>query len=308
MNLPINPFATKFQKTFTITFVFIFFALNFSQSQTLNEEIDSETDATFLLGRIDKNGLTSTNYNSWFSENFENYQLDESVIEDISKTLKDYTITVFMGTWCGDSKQEVPRFYKILEACNFPIQQLTVIAVNRKPYMYKQSPNHEESGLNIHRVPTIIFYKNRKEVNRIVEHPVETLEKDILKIISANNYIPNYQIVEKINAILKYEGLNGLKSNMINLSKTYENKVTSISELNTYGYVLYSNNYIEEAIEVFKLNTQLFPKEPNTYMSLANTLGVFGEQKQAIEVLEKSLTIFPDNNALKENLQAIKTN
>lgn len=295
-------------KGYIITFIFIFSALNIALSQTLNEEVDSDTDAPFLLGKIDKSGLTSKSYNDWFSKNYEDYQLDDTIIKDIASSLKDYTITLFMGTWCGDSKQEVPKFYKILEACNFPKEQLTVVAVSRKPNMYKQSPNHEEVGLNIHRVPTFIFYKNRKEVNRIVEHPVETLEKDILKIITTNDYTSNYQLVEKINAILKYDGINGLKVAKENLSTGYKDKVKSMYELNTFGVILYSTNRIEEAIEVFKLNTQLFPELPNTYMTLANTLGVTGEQKRAIEVLEKAITLFPDNKDLVENLQAIKTN
>ena len=108
-----------------------------------------------------------------------------------------------MGTWCGDSKQEVPRFYKVLEACEFPEDQLTVIALSSKPYMYKKSPNHEEAGLNIHRVPTFIFYKDRKEVNRIVEHPIETFEKDMLNIVTKNDYKSNYQIVTKFITFLE---------------------------------------------------------------------------------------------------------
>lgn len=127
------------------------------------------------------------------------------------QALKGYTITLFLGTWCGDSKQEVPKFYKVLEACNFPLDQLSVIAVSRKPNMYKQSPQHEEAGLNIHRVPTFIFYINGKEINRIVEHPIETFEQDIQNIIIKNKYKSNYQIVTAIDNILKKKGLKGLK-------------------------------------------------------------------------------------------------
>lgn len=35
----------------------------------------------------------------------------------------------------------------------------------------------------IERVPTFIFYKNESEIGRIIETPVETLEKDILNIL-----------------------------------------------------------------------------------------------------------------------------
>ena len=45
-----------------------------------------------------------------------------------------------------------------------------------------------EKGLNITNVPTFIFYKNGKEVNRIVESPRVSLEQDMIDIINGNNY------------------------------------------------------------------------------------------------------------------------
>ncbi|GAB5565325.1 MAG: hypothetical protein Wins2KO_23880 [Winogradskyella sp.] len=277
------------------------------QAQELNKEITDEGNP-FLLGKIDKSGLTSDNYNQWFSENYDNYQVDNNIINDLKTTLNNFTITVFMGTWCGDSKREVPRFYKILEASNFPMHQLTVIALSSKPYMYKQSPRHYEAGLNIHRVPTFIFYKNGKEINRIVEHPVESLEKDMLYITTSNDYESNYQIVTQINTILKNDGLNGLKKQSKKLVKQFKNKVSSMFELNTYGRVLFSKNQKEAAIEVFKINNLLFEEEPRTYMSLANTLGVLNYKNEAIKVLENAVKQFPDNTDLKENLEVIQSN
>ena len=53
---------------------------------------------------------------------------------------------------------------------------------------YKQSPNPEAKGLNIHRVPTFIFYKDAKEIGRFVERVRESLEKDMLKIVSGQEY------------------------------------------------------------------------------------------------------------------------
>jgi tetratricopeptide (TPR) repeat protein len=213
-----------------------------------------------------------------------------------------------MGTWCGDSKEEVPKFYKVLEACDFPMEQLTVIAVSRQRDMYKQSPNHEEKGLNIHRVPTVIFYKNGKEINRIVEHPIATFEEDILNIITKNDYKSNYQIVAKVDKILKRKGVKGLKRKHKKLLKNYKNKVSSMFELNTYGRILLSTDRMDEAIAVFKFNTKLFPDEPRTYMSLANTLGLSDQKEKAIKVLEKAIKLHPENQDLKENLEVIKSN
>ena len=290
--------------TLIITLLFIFQI----SAQSLNQEIVEEGKTPYLLGKIDKAGLQGENYNSWFNKNYEDYKPNKTIINDIASGLKNYSITLFMGTWCGDSKQEVPKLYKVLEASNYPIDQLTVIAVSSEPNMYKQSPNHEEAGLNIHRVPTVIFYKEGKEINRIVEHPITTFEEDIKNIITVNNYKSNYQIVAQVNKILKKKGLKGLEKKHNKLVKTFSGKVSSMFELNTYGQILYGTNRIDEAIAVFKLNTALFPDQPRSYMSLANTLGISGQKEEAIKVLEEAIRIHPENNDLKENLSVIKSN
>ena len=161
-------------------------------SQAINKSVIDKKGTKKLLGEINKQGLEQAPFNDWFSKNYDSYLVNEKVVEKLINSLKEYKITVFLGTWCGDSKREVPRFYNVLEAANFPKNQLKVIAVDNDTKTYKQSPGGEEKGLNIHRVPTFIFYKDGKEVNRIVEYPKETLEKDMLKITTGEKYTPNY--------------------------------------------------------------------------------------------------------------------
>ncbi len=290
--------------TIIITLV-VSFQIN---AQQLNQEIAKESETAYLLGKIDKSGLEGENYTSWFTKNYEDYPINQTLINEIASELKTYSITLFMGTWCGDSKKEVPRLYKVLEACDFPMDQLTVIAVSRASDMYKQSPQHEEVGLNIHRVPTVIFYKEGKEVNRIVEHPIATFEEDIQNIITVNDYKSNYQIVTAVDHILKKKGLKGLKRKRKKLLKTYKEEASSMYELNTYGRILYGTDRKEEAIAVFKFNTELFPNQPRAYMSLANTLGISGYKEEAIKVLQDAVKMHPDNDDLKENLEVIKSN
>jgi tetratricopeptide (TPR) repeat protein len=295
-------------KTTIITLIItLAFALQFN-AQSLNQEIAKKGEAAFLLGKINRSGLEGTNYVSWFTKNYEDYQPNSTLINSIASELKTYSITLFMGTWCGDSKKEVPRLYKVLDACDFPIKQLTIIAVSGATNLYKQCPQHEEIALNIHRVPTIIFHKNGKEVNRIIEHPIATFEEDIRRIITKNDYKSNYQIVTAVDHILKKKGLKGLKRERKTVLKTYTEKVSSWYELNTYGRILYGTERKDEAIAVFSLNTALFPDEPRAYMSLANTLGVSGQKEKAIKVLKDAIKMHPESEDLKQNLEVIKSN
>ncbi|MEX0289828.1 MAG: thioredoxin family protein [Flavobacteriaceae bacterium] len=161
-------------------------------TQERNLRVTDANGREKLLGIIDEQGLRSASFANWFNTQYDHYKVDNSTIKAVSGTLEAYTIKAFMGTWCGDSKREVPRLYKILRAANFPMDQLTMVAVDYIKPNYKKSPTGEEKGLNIVKVPTFIFFKNGKEVNRIIEFPVTSLEKDISAIVNGKNYVPNY--------------------------------------------------------------------------------------------------------------------
>lgn len=57
----------------------------------------------------------------------------------------------------------------------------------------KTLPNDLHRAYNIQFVPTIIFYKNEKEVGRFVEFAQESLEEDIAKIVSGEKYKNPYE-------------------------------------------------------------------------------------------------------------------
>ncbi|NDV16818.1 thiol reductase thioredoxin [Muricauda sp. TY007] len=161
-------------------------------AQEFNREITTENGLKFLVGQINLDGLQSQPYNNWFQNRYESYHPDETMVALFKEKLAEYDIKLFLGTWCGDSKRESPRFIKILEATDFPMEQLEIIALDYRKGHYKTSPTGEEKGLNIIKVPTIIFFKDGKEVNRIVESPQETLEEDIAQIVFKKDYVPNY--------------------------------------------------------------------------------------------------------------------
>ena len=284
----------------------ILLSLQFGYSQTLNRiELDKKGNE-FLLGEINKNGLTRNTFNSWFSKNHEDYLVNKAVTKKLKDSLNQYEIKVFLGTWCGDSKKEVPRFYKVIEAVKFPTNQLQVIAVNRTADAYKQSPNHEEKGLNIHRVPTFIFYKNGKEVNRIVEHPKETLERDMLAIVTNNKYTSNYMAANYMNHLLNSKSLDSLKLNENNLVPRLAEFVKGSRELNTYGYSLLRSKQTEKALYVFDLNTKIFPYKHNVYDSLGEAYLEIGNHNKALKNYYKVLSFKPDNENAIEMIKKIK--
>ncbi len=170
-----------------ISLVLLLFLIQFN-SYTQNEKptISAPLD---LMGIITQEDLKQQPFKQWFDSNYDYYNLNKTVVKEIGNHINGITIKAFLGTWCGDSQIEVPQFYKLLDALNFDYKYLTMIAVDRD----NNTPDNLQEGLNIIRVPTFIFYRNDLEIGRYVEFPRETLEKDILKIVSGKAYKHSYE-------------------------------------------------------------------------------------------------------------------
>lgn len=144
-----------------------------------------------LVGIANKNSFKQEPYGSeWFNDYYSYYTPEDKTINELKPLLKGVTIKAFMGTWCGDSKREIPNFYKILDQTAFNYKNLTMVTVNRA-----KEANGLEKGHDIQRVPTFIFYKKGKEIGRFVEHTVDgaTLEHDILQIVAEKPYKHAYE-------------------------------------------------------------------------------------------------------------------
>lgn len=145
-----------------------------------------------LLGEVHKSLLEEEPYHSWFRSST-TYLPDPEILKQLKGQIHNYDIEVFFGTWCSDSKREIPRFYKILEETNYDLRRLHIYAVGNEGNLYKKTKQGFEDGKNITHVPTFIFYQNGVEMNRIVEEITgNSLEEDILKIVSGEDYSHKY--------------------------------------------------------------------------------------------------------------------
>lgn len=161
---------------------------NSATQDTLTVRIAEKPVADMLLGKIEWTQLQKGEYGEWFNPKFKEYAVDMGSVPEIKKLMKGVQVTTVMGTWCPDSKRETPDFYKIMKAADVPDSDLELIGVDHN----KTSPNGIEKGMDIERVPTFIFIKDGKELGRIVEYPVESLEKDMLQILNGDDYKHTY--------------------------------------------------------------------------------------------------------------------
>jgi thiol-disulfide isomerase/thioredoxin len=169
---------------FLLTFILVLSSCSVQKKVTAEKNKRGD-----LVGIANKESFNQAPYYTWFNKNFSDYKPNEATLTSLKESLKGIKIKGFMGTWCGDSKRETPRFYKILEQTDFNLKNLDLITVDRS----KTTPDNLQEGLDIKRVPTFIFYKNGKEIGRYVEYARETLEKDMLKIVSGESYKHSYE-------------------------------------------------------------------------------------------------------------------
>lgn len=170
-----------------LTTAILFFTLQSCEAQktVVNREVETTNDGKMLLGYQTKDQLLKAPFSDWYTKEHDEYSIDQTAVEELKKeNIKTYNIVLVMGTWCEDSHREVPRFFKILEAVDFPESKLTMIAVNRQ----KEAPGGEEGVYNIQKVPTIIVKRYGEEIGRITENPsTGYLERDLLEILKKDN-------------------------------------------------------------------------------------------------------------------------
>ncbi len=171
---------------FLLLSLFVF--IQCAQQKKLNNKIMEYNGNDMLVGEVNKANFEKKPFSEWFNSTYDDYRPNKELVNSFAPKLKNYDIQVFMGTWCPDSRREVPAFYHILDEAKYPSKQLKVYAVDRS----KKTLDGEEEGKDIRYVPTFIFYKSGKEMGRIVESPINSLEEDINDIVNGNPQTPNY--------------------------------------------------------------------------------------------------------------------
>ncbi|MGM0635157.1 MAG: TlpA family protein disulfide reductase [Bacteroidota bacterium] len=165
----------------------------------VNEPTHFSTEVNYqktelIVGETSVKEILASKNKNWFQSEYNSYQPRETEVEAITKKLKkaDFDFHIYFGTWCPDSRREVPRLVKLLDESGYNTEELYIIGVDtdkKIPGLSRKAQNK----LRVQMVPTIIVYKNDKEVNRFVEFARETLEKDMAKIISEKKYKHSYK-------------------------------------------------------------------------------------------------------------------
>jgi thiol-disulfide isomerase/thioredoxin len=153
----------------SIIFLSILFctAITATAQSTYTTMADPSDASGFIYnGVITKYALQNQPTFTWYADNQKAYTAP-AILMDGMKAQKDaVSYLIFGGTWCSDTQNILPKFFKTQEAAGVADAKISFIGVDRQ----KKSIGNMASVMGITNVPTIIVLKNGKEVGRVVEY------------------------------------------------------------------------------------------------------------------------------------------
>ena len=168
-----------------ISFAFIFIITIACSSSHLtnksNYEVYSDSETKILKGIINRAILEKDTAFKWFTENMKWGQANANAVAAFSKQANKFSLIVFGGTWCHDTQNLLPIFYRLVDKSNYPQNKITLIMVDRK----KQTINNLTEKYNITNVPTFIVMHDGKEAGRIIEYgKYGEIDKELGEIVN----------------------------------------------------------------------------------------------------------------------------
>lgn len=175
-------------KKLLVIIIVSFFTIYSLQAQKYNKKtLDTKTQKEILIGKCNLKGLKTGEFGDILRVEYKYYIPDSNIIGLLQPKLKNIKIIIVMGSWCGDSREQVPRFIKILDVLKFKYRKINFLCVDR---LFKEE-HFDKKITEINKVPTFIIYRKNKEIGRIIESPMQNLEKDLLNILNKPNQTLN---------------------------------------------------------------------------------------------------------------------
>ncbi|HKZ02582.1 MAG TPA: serine hydrolase [Pyrinomonadaceae bacterium] len=135
-----------------------------------------------------------------------------------------------------------------------------------------------------------------------------TIETELTNILfNRPHNLPKMPIADVLQETIERKGIEAGLAQYREL-KTQQPDVYDFNEeeLNRLGYQLLQAKKLKEAIEIFKLNVEQYPKGFNTYDSLGEAYMISGDTALAIQNYKKSLELNPENTNGTEMLRRLE--
>ena len=114
-----------------------------------------------------------------WKEKYDQYDPVADMVDALkAKLVGDVRIDVYLGLWCPDSRNNVPLFIKIMDRAGtaVPVRYFDVPKKANKEILFFIDE------FKVRLIPTFIFYRDDKEIDRIVENPKAGMIEDTMEI------------------------------------------------------------------------------------------------------------------------------
>lgn len=135
-------------------------------------------EESVLVGAVTREEVEAANP-AWVEAGIEAHA-DAEASQALASVEPGAELTVYLGTWCGDSRREVPRFWKALDAAGGLVPfKIHYVGVDREK---KEPAAVQENGVLF--LPTFVVSRGGHEVGRVVETSPNGIEKDVLALLT----------------------------------------------------------------------------------------------------------------------------
>lgn len=266
-----------------------------------------EPEPPKLLGRCTMQQLNQEPFAEWFRSGYEEYAPRADFLEALRHVgTDDVRVSIFFGTWCGDSRREVPRWLKLFDAMGFPQDRVELVAVDDTDEANKQSPAGEERGFEVYRLPTVVVKRGGTEIARVVEYPALSIERDLLEILESRPYEPNFVSYAVIRRWLGDGLLGDPNVSPRGMAGEVRHVVSGEGELAAAARVLLSRGDTAEATKLFQVNCFLYRDSSRCQAGLAEALIQGGEYEDARKAAERALQLNDEPERVENLIQLIE--
>ena len=259
-----------------------------------------------LVGTLTRTDLQRPPFAAWFDRQYSQYQPDSEMVDRLRAPLASVSIEVYFGTWCFDSRRQVPRLLRLLDALDFDDQRLLLVGLSDRPMEFKKAPGNPEVKRLVHRTPTIIVLREGTEVGRIVETPATSLEADLLAIVEGHGPRPKYPaeaLVHRLFTTMTAEAAGAA------LQAAEEDISKSADAGSLWHYAehdLLKNGRAREARAVLDLHLKIEPRSVIGHVLMSDALAALGRRTEALEAAQRALAIEPGNDRAQRAAEALR--
>lgn len=168
-----------------VIFITSFFSVTaFGQTalQSFEVSTDSQTGSKVLKGLLHRADIESDTSFKWFKDNMKFGSADAGAVAAFQKNAAKFQIIIFGGTWCEDTQNLLPVFYRLVDKSGYPDSSITLIGVDRP----KTTLDNLHRAFDIIDVPTFIVMHDGKEVGRVVEYgKYGQIDKELGEIVNS---------------------------------------------------------------------------------------------------------------------------